>query len=154
VRALLAGEADIDLIGETENGGTAVTLARELRPDVVLLDLLMPELDGITATRVIRSEAPHRFVVVMTGADADAPAIEAIRTGASAYLTRDTRTEELLRAIRNAVTGQVALSFRAAARMVQMVGRSDHISERESDVMRLVAQGKTNKQIARELNIA
>jgi DNA-binding NarL/FixJ family response regulator len=152
--ALLAGEADIDVIAETDNGNTAVRLARQLRPDVVVIDVLMPEVDGITATRMIRSEAPNTHVVVMTGFDGDAPAIEAIRAGASAYLLREARTEVVLGAIRNAGSGQVALPSRAAARMVREAGRHELISERESEVMRLVAQGKANKQIARELSIA
>jgi DNA-binding NarL/FixJ family response regulator len=154
LRALLTDAADIDLIAETESGGDAVRLARQLRPDVVAIDLLTPELDGITATRMIRSEAPSTHVVVMTGIDEDAPAIEAIRAGASAYLPREARTDTLLRAIRGAGTGQVELPSQAAARLVRVVSRHDAISEREAEVMRLVAQGKANKQIARELNIA
>ena len=154
LRALFADEADIDLIAETERGGDAVRLARQLRPDVVALDLLLPEVDGITATRMIRAELPNTHVVVMTGIDEDAPAIEAIRAGASAYLPREARTDALLRAIRSADSGQVNLSTHAAARLVSVVGRHEAISERETDVMRLVARGKANKQIARELNIA
>jgi two-component system, NarL family, response regulator LiaR len=154
LRALFADEADIDLIAETDNGGEAVRLARQLRPDVVAIDLLMPELDAISATRLIRSEIPNTHVVIMTGIDEDAPAIEAIRAGASAYLPRETRTDTLLRVIRSAGSGQVALSPQAAARLVRVVGRHEAISEREADVMRLVARGQANKQIARELNIA
>jgi DNA-binding NarL/FixJ family response regulator len=154
LRALFTDEGDIDLIAETDRGGDAVRLARQLRPDVVAIDLLMPELDGISATRAIRSELPDTYVVVMAGIDEDAPAVEAIRAGASAYLPREARTDTLLRAIRGASTGQVELSSHAAARLVAVVGRHDVISERETDVMRLVARGKANKQIARELNIA
>jgi len=154
LRVLLADAADIDVIGETESGSDAVRLARQLRPDVVAIDLLMPEVDGITATRMIRAEIPSTHVVVMAGVEEDTPAFEAIRAGASAYLTKEAQTDTLLRTIRGAGSGQVALSSQAAARLVRMVGRHDVISDRESEVMRLVARGKANKQIARELNIA
>jgi two-component system, NarL family, response regulator LiaR len=154
LRALLADAADVDLIAETESGSDAVRLARQLRPDVVVIDLLMPDVDGITATRTIRAEIPNTHAVVMNGIDEDAPAFEAIRAGASAYLTKEAQTDTLLRTIRGAGSGQVALSSQAAARLVRTVGRHDVISERESEVMRLVARGKANKQIARELNIA
>jgi DNA-binding NarL/FixJ family response regulator len=154
LRALFSDEDDIDLVAETASGGDAIKLSRQLRPDVVAIDLLLPEVDGITATRMIRAELPHTHVVVMAGIDEDAPAIEAIRAGASAYLPREARTDALLRAIRGASAGQVALTSQAAARLVRVVGRHEAISERETDVMRLVARGKANKQIARELNIA
>jgi DNA-binding NarL/FixJ family response regulator len=154
LRALLTDAADIDLIGDTETAGEAIRLARELRPDVVAIDLLMPDVNGITVTRMIRTEIPNTHVVVMNGTDEGAPAFEAIRAGASAYLPREAKPEMFLRAIRGAGSGQVALSSEAAARLVRMVGRHDAISERESEVMRLVARGKANKQIARDLNIA
>ena len=154
LRALLADAADLDLIGETDSAGDAVRLARQLRPDVVAIDLLMPDVDGITATRTIRTETPDTHVVVMAGVDGDTPALAAMRAGASAYLTKAARTDTLLRTIRGAGSGQVALSAQAAARLVRTTGRHDVISERESEVMRLVARGKANKQIARELNIA
>ena len=154
LRALLTDAADIDLIAEAESGRDAVHLARQLRPDVVAIDLIIPDLDSITATRMIRAEVPGTYVVVMTGFDEDAPALEAIRAGASAYLPKEARTEVLLRTIRGAATGQVALPSQAAARLVGAVGRHDGISEREAEVMRLVARGQANKQIARELGIA
>jgi two-component system, NarL family, response regulator LiaR len=154
LRALLTDAADIDVIAETKGGGDAVRLARQLRPDVVAIDLLLPDLDGITATRVIRTAIPSTHVVVMTGVDEHAPALEAMRAGASAYLPREATTDTFLRAIRGAGTGQVSLPSQAAARLVGVVGRHDAISEREAEVMRLVARGKANKQIARELNIA
>jgi DNA-binding NarL/FixJ family response regulator len=154
VRALLAGEPDIEIIGEAENGREAVQLARRFRPDVVLIDLMMPEVDGIAATRMIRAELPDTQVVVMAGVDEDTSAIESIRAGASAYLLKETRTEALLRAIRGAGTGQIALPAQAAARMVQLDNRPDALSERETEVLRLVARGLANKQIAGQLGIA
>lgn len=154
VRALLAAEPDIEIIGEAENGHEAVQLARRFRPDVVLIDLLMPEVDGIAATRMIRAELPDTQVVVMAGVDEDTSAIESIRAGASAYLLKETRTEALLRAIRGAGAGQIALPAQAAARMVQLDSRPDALSERETEVLRLVARGLANKQIAGQLGIA
>ena len=154
LRALLGDAADVDAIAETGSGDDAVRLARQLRPDVVAIDLLMPDLDGITATRMIRAQLPDTHVVVMTGLDENAPAIEAIRAGASAYLPREASTDTFLRAIRGARAGQVALSSQVAARLVHAVDRPDAISQREAEVMRMVARGKANKQIARELNIA
>ena len=152
--ALLANASDLDVVAEAESGGAALKLARQLRPDVVVIDLLLPDVDGITATRLIRADVPGARVVVVAGVDEDAPAIEAIRAGASAYLPNATRTDVLLQTVRNASTGQVAMSARAAARLMEDVGRHERISSREIEVMRLVAQGKANKQIARELDIA
>jgi DNA-binding NarL/FixJ family response regulator len=154
LRALLTAEADLDVIAEVDDGTSAVTLAQQLRPDVVLVDLLLPGIDGISATRLIRAETPSSQVVIITGVDEDAPAIEAIRAGASAYLPKEARTDLMLRTIRGASAGQVALPAYAVSRLVRVVGRNDALSERESEVLRLVARGKANKQIARELDIA
>jgi DNA-binding NarL/FixJ family response regulator len=154
LRALLADAPDVDVVAETESGGEAVRLARQLRPDVVVIDLLLPDLDGISATRAIRAELPRTEVVVMTGVNEDSSAIESIRAGAIAYLPKDTRTDVLLRTIRTAGEGQVMLPAQAATRLVRVVGRQDALSEREAEVLRLVARGMPNKQIARELGIA
>jgi DNA-binding NarL/FixJ family response regulator len=154
LHTLLADEEDIEVVAEADSGGSAVKLAHQLRPDVVVIDLHIPDLDAITATRMIRAAVSTTHVVVMTGVDEDAPAIEAIRAGATAYLTREARTDMLLRAIRNAGAGQVAMPSRAVRRMVRVLGRHELISEREAEVMRLVAQGKGNKEIGRELSIA
>jgi NarL family two-component system response regulator LiaR len=154
LRALVSAEDDLDVIAEAEDGGSAVALARQLRPDVVLIELLMPQVDGITATRMIRAEMTETQVVVITGVDEDAPAIESIRAGASAYLPKEARTDLVLRTIRGASAGQVALPSYAISRLVRVVGRHEGLSERESEVLRLVARGKANKQIARELDIA
>ena len=153
VRTLLASEPDLVLVAETDNGTEAVQLARRLRPDVLLIDLLMPATDGISVTRTIRAELPETQVIVMTGVEADAAAVEAIRAGAAAYLLKDTRIDVLLRAIRSAGAGQVTLPMDAAARLVRVAGRHEVLSERETEVLYLVARGLSNKQVARELGI-
>src|SRR5690242_2087322 len=137
LRALIAREPDLQSIGETDDGGEAVRLARQLRPDVVLIDLAIPTADGIAATRMIRAELRDTQVIVMTGIDEAACAIEAIRAGAAAYLLKDSRIEELLRSIRGAGAGQVALPAQAAARMVRLAGRHEVLSERETEVLYL-----------------
>jgi two-component system, NarL family, response regulator LiaR len=131
----------------------AVRLARQLRPDVVLIDLSMPTVNGIAATRIIRAELPDTQVVVMTGVDADTSAVEAIRAGAAAYLLKDARIDDLLRSIRGAGAGQVALPAQTAARMIRLVGGHDVLSQRETEVLGLVARGLANKELARELGV-
>jgi two-component system, NarL family, response regulator LiaR len=153
LRALLASEPDLQVIGETDDGGEAVRMARQLRPDVVLIDLSIPTVDGISATRMIRAELRDTRVVVMTGVDEDASAIEAIRAGAAAYLLKNARIDDLMRTIRGVGAGQVALPARTAARMVRLVGGHEVLSRRETEVLYLVARGLANKQVARELGI-
>ena len=153
LRALIASEPDLQVIGEAEDGGEAVRLARRLRPNVVLIDLSIPTVDGISATRMIRAELRDTQVIVMTGVHEDASAIEAIRAGAAAYLLKDARIDDLLRTIRGAGAGQVALPAQTVARMVRLVGGHAVLSQREMDVMYLVARGLANKQVARELGI-
>jgi len=153
LRSLITNEPDLQIIGETDDGGEAVRMARQLHPDLVLIDLSIPTVDGISATRMIRAALPDTQVVVMTGVHEDTSAIEAIRAGASAYLLKDTRIDDLLRTIRGASAGQVALPAQMAARMVRLVGGRDVLSQREIDVLSLVARGLANKQVARELGI-
>jgi NarL family two-component system response regulator LiaR len=153
LRALIASEPDLQVIGETDDGGESVRLARQLRPDVVLIDLSMPTVDGISATRAIRADLRDAQVIVMSGVHEDATAMEAIRAGAAAYFLKDARIDDLLWTIRAAGTGQVALPAQMAARLARLVGGHEVISHRETEVLRLVAHGLANKQVARELSI-
>jgi two-component system, NarL family, response regulator LiaR len=157
LRTFLSLDPGIEVVGEAENGAEAVRRARELRPDVVLMDLLMPEMDGITAIGTIRRELPDTEVVALTSVLEDESVVGAVRAGAIGYLLKDTQSQELLSAIRAAAAGEVQLSPRAAARLMREVRvpeRPEALSQRETDVLRLLAQGRANKEIARDLQIA
>ncbi len=156
LKMFLELESDFVIVGEAENGQEAVRLAGELQPNVVLMDLLMPVMDGITATSTIRREFPDVEVIALTSVLEDASIAGAIRAGAIGYLLKTTKADELNCAIRAAVTGQVQLSPQAAERLlheVPPVQGFDTLTERESEVMRLLALGSANKEIALKLDI-
>jgi len=156
LRTFLDLDSDIDVVGEAVNGEEAIQFARERRPDVVLMDLLMPVVDGLTAIRRIREELPEVEVLALTSVLDDASVTGAIRAGAIGYLLKNTEAEELRRAIKSASEGKVHLSPEAAARLVrevQIPGSPEALTKRETVVLRLVAKGQANKQIARELRI-
>jgi DNA-binding NarL/FixJ family response regulator len=143
------------VIGEAADGAQALSLARELRPDVVLMDLVMPGMDGIAATTAIRRELPETEVLALTSVLEDASVMGAVRAGAIGYLLKDTQAEALCQAIKAAAAGQVQLTPRAAARLMQAVSAPESpeaLTERETEVLRLLAQGHSNKQIARQLH--
>ena len=157
LRVSLGVDAALEVVGEAADGAEAVRLARRLRPDVVLMDLLMPEMDGIAATELIRRELPDTEVVALTSVLEDASVVGAVRAGAIGYLLKDTRAPELRRAIKAAAAGQVQLSPSAAARLMREVKtpeRPEALSERELEVLRLLARGLANKEISRDLGIA
>jgi two-component system, NarL family, response regulator LiaR len=154
LRGLLAAESEIEIVGESADGSDAVRLARRLRPDLVLIDMGIQTLDAIAVTRTIRSELRDTQVIVISGGNDDISAVASVRAGATAYLRREARIEELIQAIRSAVAGQVVMPARAAARLLHTMGRHQALSERETEVLHGVARGLANKQVARELGIA
>jgi two-component system, NarL family, response regulator LiaR len=156
LRMFLKLDPELEIIGEAATGEEALQMARERRPDVVLMDLLMPTMDGVTATRLIRAEMPDVEVIALTSVLEDEAVTGAIRAGAIGYLLKNTEADELRRAIKSAAAGQVHLSPEAAARLVrevQIPGSPETLTERETAVLRLLAKGRANKQIARELTI-
>lgn len=156
LRMFLALDDELEVVGEAGDGRQALALAKELRPDVVLMDIMMPVMDGIEATTEIRRELPRTEVVAMTSAVDDAAISGAIRAGAIGYLLKDADAAELCRAIRAAAAGEVHLSPQAAARLMREVRVPESrelLTERELQVLLLIAQGRANKQIARDLHI-
>jgi DNA-binding NarL/FixJ family response regulator len=156
LKMFLLDDPDFDVVGEAQNGAEALKLAHDLKPDVILMDLLMPVMDGITAIGHVRRECPDTEVIALTSVLEDASVVGAVRAGAIGYLLKDTQADELIRSIKAAANGQVQLSPQAAARLVREVRAPDSpesLTERETDVLRLLAQGKANKEIARALII-
>jgi two-component system, NarL family, response regulator LiaR len=157
LRRFLSLSADLEPVGAAADGREAVALTHELRPDLVLMDLLMPVLDGISATAVIRRELPAVEVVALSGYLEPQLIADALHAGAVGYLLKDTDAEELHRAVRAAAAGQVQLSPAVAARLVRdahVPTTPPQLTRREEEVLALLARGRANGQIARELHIA
>jgi DNA-binding NarL/FixJ family response regulator len=156
LQMFLAIDPLIEVVGEAANGADAVKLARSLRPDVILMDLMMPVMDGITAIETIRAEGIETEILAVTSVLEDDVVVRAIRAGATGYLLKDTEAAELCRAIHAAAAGQVQLAPQAAAKLMREVAAPkspETLTERETEVLRLLAHGKANKEIARELSI-
>jgi DNA-binding NarL/FixJ family response regulator len=156
LKMFLGLDPELEVVGEAANGEEAVRKAGELQPDVVLMDLLMPKMDGITATATIRRAQPDTEVIALTSVLEDATVVAAVRAGAIGYLLKDTQADELCGAIHAAAAGQVRLAPQAAARLMNEVRtpeNPDMLTEREIEVLRLLADGQANKEIARSLNI-
>jgi two-component system, NarL family, response regulator LiaR len=161
LRTFLDLQADIDVVGEAADGEEAVAAAVEHAPDVILLDLVMPGLDGIGALRRLREAAPGSRVIVLTSFGEDERLFTALRAGATGYLLKDVEPAELVRGIRTAHAGQSPLSPAVAARVVEELAgggsrgaTADELTPRELEVLCLIARGRSNKRIALELGVA
>jgi len=152
----LSRDPDFEVVGQAEDGAQAVRLARELEPDVVLMDLMMPVMDGVAAIEAIRRDVPGVEVVALTSVLDDELVVVAVKAGAIGYLHKDARGPELKDAIRAAAAGRVHLSPQAATRLLREVRTPespDTLTERETEVLRLISLGLANKEVARRLGI-
>ncbi|MCO6452525.1 MAG: response regulator transcription factor [Caldilineales bacterium] len=160
IKGLLQTEADMEVVGEAANGRDAVTEVQRLQPDIVLMDLVMPGMDGIEAIKNIRAEGLETRILVLTSFATDDKVFPAIKAGALGYLIKDTVPDELVRAIRQVQLGQPTLHPAIAQKLLQEISGSSHqppspdpLTEREIEVLRLVARGYSNQEIADTLII-
>jgi len=153
IATLLLTESDIELVGEATNGREAIAKFRECLPDVTLMDLQMPETDGLDAIMAIRNEFPEARIIVLTTYTGDVQAIRAIKAGARAYLLKSLLYKELLQTIRTVHAGRKAITPNIAAQIAEHSGE-EGLTPKEIEVLRLIAAGNANKQIAAQLSIA
>lgn len=157
LRMVFDAEDDFEIVGEAENGRQAVERVAELAPDVVVMDLLMPVMNGVEATRQIRQTHPGVEVVALTSVLEDRMVIDVVEAGAAGYMLKETRPDDLFEAVRAAARGEVRLDPRAQQRLVREVRSPlirEPLTEREVEVLRLIAGGATNKSIAQQLDVA
>jgi NarL family two-component system response regulator LiaR len=161
IRALLSTKRDIQVVGEAGDGVEAVTQAQVLHPDVILMDLMMPKMDGIQATREITAKLPGASVLVLTSFAADSQVFPAIKAGALGYLLKDSGPQDLVQAIRQVFHGEPSLDPSIARKLLAEISTPpqkplspDPLTAREVEILRLIAQGKSNKEIAESLVIA
>jgi DNA-binding NarL/FixJ family response regulator len=156
IRGLLETQPDFEVISEVENGKNAVEQAHKLQPNIVLVDLRMPEMDGVTAIVKIKAQHPEIHILVLTTYDTDADIVRAVDAGATGYLLKDVPRDELFRAVRATAKGETILASSVAARLMGKIrSRGDEpLTAREIDVLLLVARGATNQKVADSLSIS
>lgn len=160
-RRLLEHEPDIEIVGEAADGEEAVDLANRLRPDIVLLDMAMPRLNGVEVTRRIKAVRPNTAVLVLSAYDYDAYVVAALEAGAAGYILKDVSAVDLVRAIRAVASGEPALHPAITRRLLRRLGRrpafgtlTELLTDRELDVLKTAATGVSNKEIGTLLNLS
>jgi DNA-binding NarL/FixJ family response regulator len=163
VASLLAAESDFEVVGEAGDGRRALELTRELMPDVILMDISMPVMDGLEATRLIKAEVPYVRIVILTASDGERSLFEAVKSGAQGYLLKNMEPQALYGTLRGVVRGEAPVSRMMAGRLLEEFARQHRdpaplpaaeLTVREKEVLEQVARGKSNKEIAAALAIA
>lgn len=160
VSSYLSAQPDIEVIGEADNGKTGVEMALELRPDIILMDLVMKEMDGIEATRQIIEQWPEAKIIIVTSFLDDEKVYPALEAGATSYMLKTSKASEIANAVRVTYSGQPVLEPEVTGKMMMKMRQRNNVelheelTEREMEVLKLIAEGKTNQDIADELFIA
>ncbi|PRY40342.1 response regulator [Umezawaea tangerina] len=156
LRGMFSGDGDFEVVGEAADGAEAVTLVEAVRPDVVLMDLRMPRVDGVGAITSLREKGNPARILVLTTFDTESDVLPAVKAGATGYLLKDTPRDELFRAVRSAARGEAVLSPSVATTLLGQVRSpaADPLSSRELEVLGLVARGSTNREAAAKLFIS
>jgi DNA-binding NarL/FixJ family response regulator len=166
LRTMLMPEPDLEVVGEAGTGREAVELSRKLEPDLVIMDIRMPDLDGLVATRAIKDELPQTSILIVTLSEDPDYLLEALRVGAAGYVLKDASRREVVTAVRQVLSGESPLDPKLAAQLIRRIAtqappkdqsaakHGEELTQREMDVLRLVAEGKTNAEIGQALFVS